>query len=107
MDINYDLLPEHMRDGFRRYIEVGIPGGHFMTAVLSNDLMGAFGRADDINRAMMHNICAFLYNDAPRGCYGSPEHVKDWIAGGGLAGIARARELPEEQRDVLKIKGMI
>ena len=90
-DIDYSKLPEHMRDGFRRYIEKGIPGGHFMTAVLSNDLMGAFGRADDINRARMFDICAFLHNEAPRGCFGSPEHVNDWIKDRGLEGLLRER----------------
>lgn len=87
MNINYSRLPEHMRDGFRRYIEDGIPGGSFMTAVLSNDLMGAFQRADDINRDHMFDTCAFLHNEAPRGCFGSPEHVKDWIRSGGLNGL--------------------
>lgn len=89
MDIDYSRLPGHMQDGFRLYIERGIPGGSFMTAVLSNDLMGAFGRADDINRARLFDTCAFLANHAPIGCYGSPERVKDWIKDGGLEGIMR------------------
>lgn len=89
MNIKYDRLPEHMRDGFRLYIEKGIPGGSFMTAVLSNDLMRAFGRADDVNQVRMFDILVFLASEAPIGCYGSPEHVKDWIKNGGLAGLAR------------------
>lgn len=89
MDIDYSRLPVHMQDSFRLYIEKGIPGGSFMTAVLSNDLKGAFGRADDINRARMFDTVAFLVNEAPIGCHGSPEHVKDWIESGGLQGILK------------------
>jgi hypothetical protein len=86
MSINYAMLPVHMRDSARLYIERGIPGGSFMTALFSNDLLGAFQRADDTNTAAMRSWASFLYNEAPRGCYGSPEAVKDWIKQGGLSG---------------------
>ncbi len=89
MDINYNRLPEHMRDGFRLYIEHGIPGGSFMNAVLSNDLIGAFGRADDINRDRLFDTCCFLRNEAPAGCYGSPDRVREWIRDGGLVGLTK------------------
>lgn len=91
MHIDYSRLPEHMRDPFRLYIEKGIPGGSFLTAVVSNDLKGAFGRADDINRARMFDTVAFLVNEAPIGSYGSPERVADWINHGGLEGLTRER----------------
>lgn len=87
MTINYDRLPAHMREGAQRYIEKGIKGGSFMTAVFSNDFMGAYRCADDENIAAMRDWAMFLHNQAPRGCYGSPERVKDWIAQGGLAGL--------------------
>ena len=80
-------IPEHMRDAMRRWIERGIPGGSFLNAVLSNNLSGAFGRADDINRAAIGDYVSFLYWDAPSGCWGSPEKVKEWAAHGGLIGL--------------------
>lgn len=86
--IDYSRLPEHMRGGMRRYIENGIPPGSFQSAVLSNDLMGAYQKADDINTAAMRDYAMFLHNDAPGGCYGSPAHVEDWIKQGGLNGGA-------------------
>lgn len=92
MTINYSGLPDHMRDAFRLYIEKGIPGGSFTTAVLSNDLMGAFGRADEINRARLFDTCVFLSSQAPIGCYGSPDHVEEWVRNGGLEGLARASD---------------
>jgi hypothetical protein len=89
MHIDYSRLPEHMRDAFRLYIEKGIPGGSFTNAVLGNDLMEAFRRADDINRVRMFDTVAFLANQAPIGCYGSPDRVKDWIKTGGLEGLMK------------------
>lgn len=62
----------------------------------------------------MRDWAMWLYNDAPCGCQGSPEHVRDWIKSGGLVGIEaerRARqmnaELPADEREVLQAKGMI
>lgn len=88
--INYNRLPDHMQDAMRLYVERGIQPGSFLTAVLSNDLMGALGRADDINLDALPAYGRFLYNDAPCGCYGSADHVRDWIKGGGLAGLEAA-----------------
>ncbi len=90
MDINYDRLPEHMRGGARRYIERGIPPGNFMQAVIRNDLFDALGRADDINRHRLYDICCFFYNDAPSGCFGSLERLSTWMKQGGLSGPAAA-----------------
>ena len=85
MTINYAMLPAHMRDGARLYIEKGIRGGSFMNAVFSNDFIGAFQRADDVNTAAMRSWASFLHNEAPGDCYGSPENVADWVKQGGLA----------------------
>lgn len=87
MHIDYSSLPAHMQDGARRYIEHGIPPGHFLQAVLRNDFMEAFRRADDVNTECMRDWAVFLSSHAPIGCYGSPEHVADWIKSGGLAGL--------------------
>lgn len=75
----YDSLwPEHNRDGMERYIEQGATPGDFLLAVLSNDLMGAFGKADPINMVNVQNIALWLYNNAPPLCFGSPENVARW-----------------------------
>lgn len=85
---DYSRLPEHMQAGARRYIERGIPPGHFLTAVLSNNMAEAFSRADDINTAAMLDWAMWTYNDIPRNSHGSPEAVSAWIKQGGLEGIA-------------------
>ena len=77
--INYSSLPEHMREGMKLYIEQGIEPGGFLTAVLENNLMEAFGQADSINRHRLFDICGFIYNEAPHNCHGSPEIVKAWM----------------------------
>lgn len=61
------------------YVNHGVPPGDFITAVLSNDLKEAFGRADSFNSANMKLIVEFCYNYIPAGCWGSPERVKAWL----------------------------
>lgn len=81
-----DMLPPHMADAMKLYIENGIPPGSFLSAVLSNDLMGALGRADDVNRSALHRYGTFLYSYAPPACFGSPDLFLAWVERGGLAG---------------------
>lgn len=83
-NVNWGLVPQHTQGSIKRYLDHGIDPGHFMTAVLSNDLRESFARADDINRERLFDIVSFLYADAPSACWGSPEAVRDWIGRGGL-----------------------
>ncbi len=75
-----DMLPEHMRESIILWIEHGHAAypGSFMTALLSNDLMGAIGKADEVNAAALRTWAVYLYNYAPSGCFGSPEKFKAW-----------------------------
>lgn len=41
---------------------VGYPGGDFVQAIVNNDLMGAFGRADSVNRECIGFYCKLMYN---------------------------------------------
>lgn len=75
----WEKVPEHTRGSLSRYIEQGIPPGDFVHSVLCNDLKGACGRADDINRCTLFDIVAWLYNCAPGTCWGSEEKVDHWI----------------------------
>lgn len=74
------LVPQHMHGAVRRYYLKGIPPGSFLEAVISNDLMGAFSRADDVNSSAMREWCQFFYNHVPSGSYGSPERYGEWLA---------------------------
>ena len=87
--VDYSGLPEYMQDTARLYVERGIPGGSFFTAVVTNDFKGAFAKADDTNTRFMRAWAMWLYNEAPNGCHGSPQKVADWIALGGMAAFTK------------------
>lgn len=73
-------ISEHMMDALQRYIRDRIPPGGFLMAVLENNLASAVGRADLINRRNLPAFAAYLYNNAPSDCWGSPEKVAKWLA---------------------------
>jgi hypothetical protein len=73
------IIPDHMMRSLRLYIDHGIPVGHFLTAVLENDLFEACGRADDDNINNLPAFVAFLYNEVTPQCYGSREKVRAWL----------------------------
>lgn len=74
----FSIRPE-MLASLRRYIDQRIIPGQFLQAVLSNDLCDACGRADDENMANLPAFAAYLYNEAPSACWGSPEKVAAWV----------------------------
>lgn len=79
-------IPERTKVQIDEYVQTGCPVGGFLEAVLSNNLMEAFARADEENCASMFGIVHYLYNKVPLDCWGSPENYKAWIKKGGLKG---------------------
>lgn len=73
------LIPEHMQQGLRLYLEDGLEPGGFLYAVLTNDLAGAVGRADSTNVRRLPEYVQFLYNYAPAGSWGSERKVAAWM----------------------------
>lgn len=73
-------IPERMRSSIDLYVNHYISPGHFLTAVLSNDLKEACARADDENMQNLPAYVAFFYNHAPSNCWGSRENVKLWLS---------------------------
>jgi hypothetical protein len=72
-------VPEGLREGLLRYLVDRIPTGHFLLAILANDLRAACERADMENRYRLFDIVYFLYNYAPSGAWGSHENVREWL----------------------------
>jgi len=72
-------IPQRMMGAIDRYINQGLPPAHFLTAVISNDLKEAVGRADDENLANLPAYVAYLYNEAPSPCWGSEKKMKAWV----------------------------
>lgn len=72
-------MREDTKESLQRYLEKGIEPGGFLMAVLSNDLFGAFSRADTGNRVGMFAIVQYIYQNFPNGSYGSPERVDNFL----------------------------
>lgn len=76
---NYDLIrPEIMR-ALKDYGEKHRATGGFLRSVLENDLMQAFGRADEDNVVALFHIVNYIYNEMPSRCWGSREAVDAWL----------------------------
>ena len=84
--INYGLIPKHIRGAVRRYIEQGVIPGQFLQAVIRNDLIDSFARADDVNRDRLFDIVRFFYNEAPAECWRSEKKMIAWHQKGGING---------------------
>ena len=51
--VDYSTLPVSAQDTMRRYLESGCPTGSFLQALLSNDLMDTYAKADNENRFLI------------------------------------------------------
>lgn len=77
-DVYYPIR-EDLYGALERYLNHGIMPGSFLTAVLENNLMEAFGRADISNSSNMKNIVGYIYNHLPSNSWGSAEKVKSYL----------------------------
>ena len=73
------VIPRHMMEALIDYIDNGNMPGHFLTAVLENNLQKACAHADELNLRNLPAYAAYLYNEAPASCFGSPEAVTAWV----------------------------
>lgn len=62
-----------------RYVQMRLPVGGFLTALLANDLKEACGRADDNNLHNLPALVAYCYNHIPAHAWGSYERVAAWL----------------------------
>jgi hypothetical protein len=72
-------IPPDTLEAIRRYARQHCPVGDFLTAVLSNDLMAAVGRADETNLAALPAICHYVHWEIPARCHGSRAAVEAWL----------------------------
>jgi hypothetical protein len=87
-------LPEDAHESLVLYIELGVRPGHFLGAILINDLVGAVGRADETNAPLLAYYVAWLYAAAPSKSWGSPANVSAWREAGGFTGQQLAKVTP-------------
>jgi len=104
-NIDYSLIPEHMRSSLQRYIEKGIHPGDFLYSVLCNDFVKACFYADYINRKKLLRYASWLMQECPIGAWGSKDIIKQWEIDRGLEGIRTQSgngELTENWKEVKK-----
>jgi hypothetical protein len=75
------MIPQDTKECIDEYVKEKYPPGGFLTAVLENNLMEAFRRADQHNIEAMKDIVSYVYNSVPISAHGSPEIVKKWLYG--------------------------
>ena len=79
MTNEYLDAPVHILDSINRYVEHRLPPGGFVTAVLSNDLTGAFNAADTDSEAGIRDILKYVRWEIPAESWGSPAKVEAWL----------------------------
>ena len=72
------MIPHRIKTSIDSYVDNGHDVGHFLGAVLRNDLFEAVFRADEENLWRLHDICRYIFNFAPSSCWGSMEKVETW-----------------------------
>ena len=76
-------IPPHLVGGLRRYLELGMEPGHFLRAVIENNLREAVGRCSgddhDVGQTL-RALCQWFYTWAPSECWGSKEKRIKWQA---------------------------
>ena len=77
----FGKIPERMHGALIRWVIYRIPPGHFLSAILKNDLREAVSRADDENVGILHQWVRFLHNHTPSECWGSKEVFDRWVEG--------------------------
>lgn len=82
-------IPRTMWESIVEYIVVGRITGAFLAALLSNDLLLAVKKADEVNIQRLRDYVSFLEGCAPVGCYGTSAAYQSWIRTGGVIGRQR------------------
>lgn len=76
--VNRYNIPAPTMAALLRYVNKGYMPGDFLTAVLTNDLFDAVGRADVDNIVALPEIVKFVYNEVPGNAWGSKETVREY-----------------------------
>lgn len=74
-------IPGYVLESLEAYASERRPQGHFLEAVISNDLYAAVNRADTISLRALKSIVYLREKLLPPESYGSKEKYKEWISG--------------------------
>jgi hypothetical protein len=70
-------IPAITLHGIQQYVASGMPGGHFLERLLTNDLYGVFNYADAENWAALGHTLAYLQT-IRQDCFGTKEKYAAW-----------------------------
>jgi hypothetical protein len=96
------MIPEHTHIALVEYKDNGKPIGHFLTAVLTNDLFESFQRADEKNIKAMKEIVNWVYWEMPSIAWGTKEKINAWIEQGGEKGLRPLAVVKDEDEQKLE-----
>lgn len=72
-------VPSHLHEGLVQYCLEGRPVGGFLSYCLENNFAEALVRAGgDLNIDDLRSIAKWLWNEAPKRSWGSPQAVQSW-----------------------------
>jgi hypothetical protein len=78
----WPLCPPHFIQSLELYVNAGLKPGHFLTAVLENNLQEAVGHAhDNTVLVALPEIVGVVYNELTDRAWGDKEKVAAWLAG--------------------------
>jgi len=77
-------IPPRVLAAINNYVWYAQPTGDFVSAVLSNDLLRAVGRADERSLNAIKAICVYIHNAVPSVCYGNKEAVLNHLRKQGI-----------------------
>ena len=72
-------LPPYMKSAVENWVFHGIPGGSFLTSIMTNNLKDSIFQADAQNRAKIQDWVQFITWHIPSACQGSVGCVNHWI----------------------------
>ena len=76
---DYSVIPEDMIEAIRAYVVEGQALGHFLYALMTNDLNAALARADTYTKLILPTYVMYVHWQLPACCHGSAEKVKAWM----------------------------
>lgn len=77
---NPELIESRFKEPLDLYAEAYVPTGGFLRAVLENNLLEAFKRADPGALENLPHIVAYAYTELTGACWGDPGTVTKWLA---------------------------
>ena len=69
---------DDFKEAFVRYVIHGTVPGHFLQAVIANDLRDAICRADSTSEGILKALVWLGYNEFPTQAHGSRKTIMEW-----------------------------